>query len=77
MTFDVGDEVLISRAGGYPWVQYMDCMIGYRGKVVKITEEPEDVESQSGFSYKVITNHPDDIREETGFWYPEESLEKI
>ena len=73
--FEIGDNVLISRVGGYPWIDSMNCMIGYRGKIVKITKEPD--KSCSGFSYKVIVNHPDDIEYGNGFWYPEESLEKI
>jgi len=75
--FKIGDEVLISRVGGYPWVRYMDCMVGYRGHIMEIAEEPDCTGSRSGFSYKVVTNHPDDIRDNDGYWYPAESLEKI
>lgn len=74
--FKIGDEVLISRIGGYPWVKYMDCMVGYRGQIMEIVEE-SNPGSRSGFSYKVVTNHPDDIRANNGYWYPAESLEKI
>ncbi len=75
--FKIGDEVLISRIGGYPWIADMDNMVGYRGHIMKIAEEPDHTGSRSGFSYKVVTNHPDDIRENDGYWYPAESLEKI
>jgi hypothetical protein len=73
--FEVGDKVLISRAGGWPWINSMNHMIGYTGNITEIIDE-------KGFhgcevSYRVMTNHPDDIAWGAGFWYPEESLEKI
>lgn len=73
--FAIGDKVLISRAGGWPWINQMNYMVGYTGVVIEVHDEEgfEDCD----FSYKVITNHPDDIKENDGFYYPEESLEKI